>query len=106
MYVKTLGCAIIPTLLYLYFKVKFLVHKANLLYYTYSVVVNLRAYNTFNDTQNYCDTIHYRGDTTRDLLIMHTCDTFCDELILLHKLFQSTVIILLLSIPFFMKYIQ
>ena len=24
------------------------------------------------------------ADTTRDLLIMHACDTFCDELILLH----------------------
>ena len=32
------------------------------------------------------------ADTTRDLLIMHACDTFCDELILLHMLFQSAVI--------------
>ena len=40
MYVKTLACGIIPTLLYLHFKVKFLVHKVNLLYnYTCSVVV-------------------------------------------------------------------
>ena len=37
------------------------------------------------------------ADTTHDLLIMDACDTFCDELILLHNmLFQSTVIILLL----------
>ena len=35
------------------------------------------------------------ADTTRDLLIMHACDTFCDELILLHMLFQSAVITLL-----------
>ena len=36
------------------------------------------------------------ADTTCDLLIMHACDTFCDELILLHILFQSAVITLLL----------
>ena len=35
------------------------------------------------------------ADTTRDLLIMHACDTFCDQLILLHMLFQSAVITLL-----------
>ena len=36
------------------------------------------------------------ADTIHDLLIMHACDTFCDELILLHMLFQSAVITLLL----------
>ena len=35
------------------------------------------------------------ADTTRDLLIMHACDTFCDQLILLHMLFQSAVTTLL-----------
>ena len=40
------------------------------------------------------------ADTTRDLLIMHACDTFCDELILLHMLFQSAVIALLLISQF------
>ena len=35
------------------------------------------------------------ADTTCDLLIMHACDIFCDELILLHMLFQSAVITLL-----------
>ena len=45
------------------------------------------------------------ADTTRDLLIMHACDTFCDELILLHNyiiimLFQSAVITLLLISQF------
>ena len=38
----------------------------------------------------------YTANTIHDLLIMHACDTFCDELILLHMLFQSTVITLLL----------
>ena len=32
------------------------------------------------------------ADTTHDLLIMYACDTFCDQLILLHILFQSAVI--------------
>ena len=40
------------------------------------------------------------ADTTCDLFIMHACDTFCDELILLHMLFQSTVITLLLVSQF------
>ena len=31
------------------------------------------------------------------LLVMYACDIFCDELILLHMLFQSTVITLLLQ---------
>ena len=44
------------------------------------------------------------ADTIHDLLIMHACDTFCDELILLHMLFQSAVITLLLISPVFMKY--
>ena len=35
------------------------------------------------------------ADTTRDLFIMHACDTFCDQLILLHMLFQFAVITLL-----------
>ena len=35
------------------------------------------------------------ANTTRDLFIMHACDTFYGELILLHMLFQSTVITLL-----------
>ena len=39
------------------------------------------------------------------LLCMLACDTFCDEL-LLHMLFQSTVItLLLMSGPVFMKYV-
>ena len=36
------------------------------------------------------------ADITHDLLIMHACDTFYDELILLHMLFQSAAITLLL----------
>ena len=36
-----------------------------------------------------------KADTTGDLLIMHACDTFCDQLILLHVLFQSDVITVL-----------
>ena len=39
------------------------------------------------------------ADTTRDLLIMHACDTLC-ELMLLHMLFQSAVITLLLISKF------
>ena len=38
------------------------------------------------------------ADTTRDLLIMHACDTFYDQLILLHMLFQFAVITLLYCI--------
>ena len=51
------------------------------------------------------------ANTTRDLLIMHACDTFCDQLILLHMLFQSAVITLLyftvINIRLvFMKYVS
>ena len=63
-YVKTLACEIIPTLLYLHFKVKFLVHEVILLYnYTYSVVVDPRTYTTFNDIQNYRDIFLYYRDS-------------------------------------------
>ena len=37
---------------------------------------------------------------------MHACDTFCDQLILLHMLFQFAVITLLINIRLvFMKYV-
>ena len=40
------------------------------------------------------------------LCIMHACDTFCNELILLHMLFQSTVITYFtINIRVFMKYV-
>ena len=48
------------------------------------------------------------ADTTRDLLIMHACDTFCDQLILLHMSFQSAVInyyFTVINILVFMKYV-
>ena len=45
--------------------------------------------------------------TTRDLLIMHACDTFCDELILLHINYVISIHCnyFTVNIPVFMKYI-
>ena len=47
------------------------------------------------------------ADTTRDLLIMHACDTFCDQLILLHSYVISIRCnyFILINILVFMKYV-